>query len=375
MAKAFRDPKTGKWFINASVRKADGGFLHLHKRGYATKREAEEDVFSQTQEILLRNGEKYVTNDDFSTIVDEYKSWESSRVRYHTMDNQIQVIREYIEPEFAHKRVSDVVDEAALKSWRDSIVALPFTGERKNFVIRIMREIVTFGYETGKVTPLAMKKSKISLVPYTNDSSDVKREKRALTPEEYKAFIKTFDPNDRYKILFETFFYLGCRCSELQGLQWKDVSEKDGTVYIHQQIQYFKSQKKSIITPTKTKSSVRYINLSPFILKELKALKEAYCHGPDDFLFFGKSATTKTPIVEQLIKHCDTAKIGRISPHEIRHTVASWLVANCKDMSDLIVVQRWLGHSSLKETLDTYSHYLKKTDKPISEVIERIQAG
>lgn len=28
-------------------------------------------------------------------------------------------------------------------------------------------------------------------------------------------------------------------------------------------------------------------------------------------------------------------------------------------MSDLIVVQKWLGHASLKETLDTYSHYLK----------------
>jgi hypothetical protein len=39
-------------------------------------------------------------------------------------------------------------------------------------------------------------------------------------------------------------------------------------------------------------------------------------------------------------------------------------------MSDLIVIQRWLGHSSLGETLDTYSHYLKSGSETMSPVLD-----
>jgi len=40
-------------------------------------------------------------------------------------------------------------------------------------------------------------------------------------------------------------------------------------------------------------------------------------------------------------------------------------------MSDLIVVQRWLGHASLKETLDTYSHYLKGGGSEVTAVLDK----
>lgn len=40
-------------------------------------------------------------------------------------------------------------------------------------------------------------------------------------------------------------------------------------------------------------------------------------------------------------------------PHELRHTAASWAIA---DGADVKAVQRMLGHRSAKLTLDTYGH-------------------
>lgn len=39
-------------------------------------------------------------------------------------------------------------------------------------------------------------------------------------------------------------------------------------------------------------------------------------------------------------------------------------------MSDLIAVRKWLNHSSLRETLDTYSHYLKSGNENVSSILD-----
>lgn len=175
MPKVYKEAKTGEWAINTFIKRPDGGFIHFHKRGYKTKGEAERDVFRQSELILLRSGERTTSDEDFSTLIDGYRSWKPSRIRYHTMDNQNQVIRQYIEPRFAHKRITDVIDPKKLSDWRGGITSLSFTAERKDFIIRIMRDIVAFGFDTGKAAAAAFRKSKTALEPFTNDSGDVKR--------------------------------------------------------------------------------------------------------------------------------------------------------------------------------------------------------
>jgi integrase len=242
--------------------------------------------------------------------------------------------------------------------------------DRKNRILSKLREIASFGFENGWISPDGYRNSKVCLAPVGNDSFEVSNEKRALTPEEYKKFIATFVDGDRYKVLFETFFYLGARCGEMKGLQWKDYDPAAKEILIHQQNECFASKRKWIISPTKTKASQRHIKLSDFICGERNDLKATYGGNAENFMFFGPKAITKHPIVEQLHCHCAMAGVPSISPHEIRHTAASWLIGNCKDMSDLIVAQRRLWHSSLKETLDTYSHYLKS-----GPGIESVMAG
>lgn len=366
------DPSTGLWEIDGKVTDPNTGKRHhFHKRGFKLRREAEAAYFKEMQLFKIRVDERMVSEENFSVLADGYVEDSKTRVRTHTVDNRLQVIRQWILPKFGNMRISDAVDPSTLHEWRQEIADLKFSPDRKSFIIRIMREIVLHGKRTGRIPAQVFGNAEKELEPYKNDSGYVKRVKRALTKPEYRAFMNTFDANDRYRILFQVFFYLGCRSGELMGLQWKDVDFKRSTVHIHQQIQYSKDGKRWHIQPTKTKAGDRFMKLSQKIRSELERLYEGFYEGPESFVFFGRHMS-KNAIVFQLDRHCEMAGIGHLAPHEIRHTCASWLVASTRDMSDLIVVQRWLGHSSVKETLDTYSHYLKADDMCVSDALSDV---
>lgn len=353
------------------VKKPDGGFIHLHRRRYKTKKEAEGDVFGQSQLFLLSVGEKEPSTDDFSSLIDGCLALDSTKVRVLTFENHRNAIRKYIEPGFSHLRICDAMDSGRLARWRSEIAGKGIGTDRKNLAVKKMRDLAEYGFNSSRISSAQYRKSLAILAPFRNDSFDNAHVKIALTMDEYRRFISTFPEDSKYRIFFEAFFYLGARCGEMLGLQWRDFDHGSREIFIHQKVQYYKSRKRSAISPTKTKNSVRHMRLSPFIADEIEKLREGYGQRDDYFIFFGRTPITKNPIVCQLARHCELAGVPVISPHEIRHTVASWLVGGCRDMSDLIVVQRWLGHSSLKETLDTYSHYLKGAGSEVTAVLDK----
>lgn len=371
-----KDAKTGKWDINRLVKRPDGTYAHLHRRGYSNPKAAEADLLRLVKKISEgpTSSSPKKSEKTLSFLASAYLAEKETKVRLSTFEATKGLIGSDILPHIGGRKASAAFQKESLSVFRSAVSKMPVSAERKSRIMGVMREIAGFGFAKDLVTADGYRNAQSILQPFGDDSSDVRAEKRALTPEEYKKFIATFADGDRYKILFEVFFYLGCRCGELQGLQWRDYDPAAGDIFIHQQNQYIPSRHSWVVSQTKTKASVRHIKLSPFIGSELEALREGYGQRSDYFLFFGPKAITKHPIVEQLRRHCAMAGIPMISPHEIRHTAASWLVAGCRDMSDLILVQRWLGHSSLKETLDTYSHYLK-SGPGIESVMAGIQGG
>jgi integrase len=68
---------------------------------------------------------------------------------------------------------------------------------------------------------------------------------------------------------------------------------------------------------------------------------------------------------EQAVKECraaleDDETLRRISLHGCRHTCATLML---KAGQPIHVVSRWLGHSSVQITLDTYAHVLPGQDE------------
>ena len=63
------------------------------------------------------------------------------------------------------------------------------------------------------------------------------------------------------------------------------------------------------------------------------------------------------------------SSLPQIRLHDLRHSVASNLIANGMSIVD---VQEWLGHANASTTLDVYSHACKSSKDNIANAIEQM---
>lgn len=78
-----------------------------------------------------------------------------------------------------------------------------------------------------------------------------------------------------------------------------------------------------------------------------------YYYTNDWFVFGGIYPLSMTTVTNIKNKTCEIAGVKQIRIHDFRHSCASLFInLGCQPN----VIQKYLGHASLKLTLDTYSH-------------------
>ena len=68
-------------------------------------------------------------------------------------------------------------------------------------------------------------------------------------------------------------------------------------------------------------------------------------------------------------KYCDLAGLKRIRIHDFRHSCASFLINNG---ASIVLVSKYLGHSKISMTLDTYTHFYKNQLEDIRDMIDKL---
>lgn len=350
----------GTWTVDILVKlKGDRKRTHIRRTGFPSELAAEKAKAALIEERQRIFDGRYEEK-GFSFLLDSFCAYERTRKRVSSYYTEKAVLKVHIEPRYAGKTIVQAFSDRSVGEFRRYVGGLDVKTQRRNRIMQSFGSLASFARSKGLMSEDALARVMDGLSPFRNDGEETKAEKTALTKEEYKSFIATFKDDDPYKCLFELWFFLGARCGEILGLRWSDFDERTKEVSIHQQRQWNPDAKGWEDVQTKTSSSRRHLKLSDFVFGELEDLRSSRPTKDEDYLFFAGAPISKKPLVYQLRTHCRKAGIPEISPHEIRHTVASWLVEASTDMSDLIAVSQWLGHSSTKETLDTYSHYLKK---------------
>jgi integrase len=232
-----------------------------------------------------------------------------------------------------------------------------------------------------------------------------------LTLDEWEALYDAFSPS--YRAFVRLLVGTGCRWGEAVVLRKKDVDLAARTIKIRRALKWSPDGDR-VIGPPKTKKGKRTIVMPPEVVDDLRPLLEGK---PGGALVFeqvrggmlnhrnfwsrywkpaiwraqlcdlhraqwaakGCKCGTTTPARCPLHRAAAAAPCGCAGTltqtpriHDLRHTHASWLLANG---TPIHVVQARLGHESIQTTVDTYSHLLPDAQLLAAEAASMAFAG
>ena len=191
------------------------------------------------------------------------------------------------------------------------------------------------------------------------------KERRAMTPAQAEKLLDNTAGTALHTPILVALA-TGLRPGELLTVRWNDLDLKSDPPTLR-------------VRQAKTKKGRRVLPLPQPAVDALQAHHtDQACHArstqsawQDEDLVF--PSTIGTPWNLANFRHrfqeaCRTAKIGDWTPHELRHTTASWLIARGVSMK---VVGELLGHSGISVTADVYGH-LFGPSKEVADVLGSI---
>jgi integrase len=192
---------------------------------------------------------------------------------------------------------------------------------------------------------------------------------------------------DRLEALYAVTLILGLRRGEALGLSWSDIDLDSGITHVRRQLrrerlpadQQQESGRRThlVLRDLKTKRSRRTLHLTPALdglLRSHRArqAREQLAAGPawteTNLVFTTQKGTPIDPnnFANYFHRLCARTGLGHWTPHEMRHSAASIMLAQG---TPLYVVSEVLGHASVAITKDVYGHLIGGEKQEATEAI------
>ena len=348
--KAERDAKTGKWLIQYRYTDWQGNRKKSTKRGFNTKREAEEWV----RNFLMSQQADF--NMYFEDFLKLYYEDMAARIRENTMNTKKYIIDLKILPYFGKKSINSITP-ADIRKWQNELIS---QGYSQTYLRTINNQLTAiFNY--------AVKYYDLKSNPCRKAGSMGKNQADEMnfwTKEEFSDFADSImDKQDSYTA-FTTLFWTGMRIGELLALTPTDINFEEKTISISKSYQRIK--RKDVITPPKTPKSNRIITVPDFLLADIKDyMNSIYGLKDTDRLF----PLTKSFIEHEMQRGIKNSGVKRIRVHDIRHSHCALLFE--MGIAPLEVADR-LGHERVETTLNIYAHIYPNKQKHLSDKLEQV---
>jgi integrase len=190
---------------------------------------------------------------------------------------------------------------------------------------------------------------------------------RFLSEAEIRTLADAIDPFLRPLIL--TAGYTGMRFGELAGLRVKHLKQLERSISVEEGMTDVRG--KQSFGPLKTKASRRTVSIPQFlvdVLAEHLAQREGL--SPDDLVFVSEKGgpLRASNIRRRSWEKAVEATVGTPCRfHDLRHSHAALLI---KAGVHPKVIQKRMGHSSIRTTLDTYGHVYDELDQVVALALD-----
>lgn len=316
------------------------------KRGFKTKREAK---IYEAEAMQQGNDPSDLTFEQVANQWEEYALPSQEQIRRH----QVAFERRFAD---LYKRPIKSITRAQLVAWRAELANSDQCGTKiKNDTISFVKGVFRYYSTVYNVVD-----NSIILKRLKKTDKEIMQEMNVWTVDEFNQFLSCVD-SPLYALFFETLFWTGARRGEIMALQKSDF---DGNwLNIHASIKHFVNGLK----PTKTKQS-RKVWIDDDLRERLQPLLDV----DGDFLFGGITSLPITQIQKRFTKAIELSGVDKIRLHDLRHSHATILI---NSGVNIVAVSKRLGHASIEQTLQTYTHLLKDTDKFLNETIKNMRKG
>ena len=334
--------------------------------------------------IAIADNQLYTSVRDEIKLDDWFKRWvdvyKKKSVRPNTLREYTHIYNKNISPILGNRNINSLV-KTDIQQLSKKVNDDGYLYERQNKVKVILTDMFAREIEDDLMVKNPAKGVKL----YQDKISSA----RALTIGEQDVFFE-FCKNTFYDNLFNVAVNTGLRPGELFALTIEDINFEQKYIDVNKTLVYQKylddECKTFHLEPPKTKQSYRHVPINSTCIDYLKrqvALKEIVSSRrpkmQTDYLFVTRFNTPLNSVIysdaiRSVIRRINETRNPKnqfdfFSGHTFRHTFATrCLEAGIQPK----VVQSYLGHATLKMTMDLYTHV---TNEKATEDIERIVKG
>lgn len=350
---AFKNEKNGTWFVQFRYTDWKGERQQKFKRGFATKREAQE----WEREFLTQKHADVTMA--FESFVELYEKDIRPRLKENTWLTKENIIKKKILPYFEKRKLCDISAKDVIE-WQNEIRELTDKSGKKysqTYLKTVHNQLSALFNHAVRYYGLKSNPAAIA----GNMGTEERKEMNFWTVEEYKRFSETMMDKTLSYYAFEMLYWCGIREGEMLALTPADFDFKAETVTINKSYQRLHGE--DIITTPKTEKSNRTISIPKFLSDEMQDyLKMLYDVGLNDRMF----PVTKSYLHREMGRGSKEAGVKRIRIHDIRHSHISLLI----DMgfSATAIADR-VGHESIEITYN-YAHMFPSKQTEMADKLD-----
>lgn len=350
--------KSGKWLVKFNYKDNKGQTKFTTKRGFATKREA------QQYEVDFK---KRIAGDlgmSFEELVNLYREEHYPRIRVSTAASKDFIINGKVLPFFKDFKV-DEIKPSDISRWQNELLGYrnPKTGEAysKTYLKTIDNEMTAIMNFATRFYGLKDNPCRIAGSIGISHAEEM----NFWTLEEYLQFAGEVMEESFYYYCFEVLYWTGLRVGELLALTYDDFDFAGKTISVSKTFQVVNGVE--IIGPPKTAKGNRIVRMPDRLCEEMKDYFEM-CYDKEAARAF---PTTKSTLARVVKRICGKTGLKKIRIHDFRHSHISLLIS--LGFSAVDIAKR-VGHESITITL-RYAHMFPSAQDNMANKLDDLMEG
>lgn len=351
------------WQFRCRYKTIFGDIKNYRSGKYKTKKEAQDAEI----EFKLKLTDNFNYNDlTFKDLYNRFFDYKKDKSKSSTIHSYISRYK-YLEV-FEKIRIVDL-NYSHFELWKKEMRKTNLSDAYLNDVLKLFKMLLNFAM---KWYGFNLNNLYSRLVGFTDPNAPLKDEMQFFTYDEFSSFISN-ENTLLFTCAFQILYFCGLRRGELLGLTWNNLDLFNKKLYVKNNLVRDYKNGGYMITSPKTKSSIRTLPLPDILvsnLKELKKINQQVYNFKDTWFVLGyEKPMTYSRLRDRKNKICDLAGVKKIRIHDFRHSCASLLISKGANVT---LVAKYLGHSKIEETLNTYSHMFESDLNNLINTINKI---